>query len=65
MSHIYNICCSDLLRSLWKRTARKAVLFAYGESTLYLMTPEAFSDILGMKASHKGAHKGYREVCHE
>jgi len=42
----YNDCRRTLLRSTWRRTARKAVLFAYSKSTLYPMTSGALSDIL-------------------
>ena len=45
----YNICRRDSLRSVWKRAAFPASLFAYGKSTLYLVTAEASSGILGSK----------------
>jgi hypothetical protein len=44
----------DPIRLVWRGTARKAVLFAYGKSTLYPMTAEAFPDIMEAKVTHIG-----------
>ena len=55
----YNDCRRNLLRTTWKRTARKAVLFAYGKSALYPMTEGSLFDILETRISSiKLIHSG-------
>jgi len=41
----------DPIRSAWRRTTRKVILFAYDKSTFYLMTVGSLSGILEVSSS--------------